>query len=122
MSKVRIGGKERTFSLDFASFRVAEKRHGQRIRADEFGDIGLGDFARYLWVGLLAGDHALTEDEVLKWLSDCSPEEHKALFQSVMEGIESFGSLFEDQDLGEAQPPAGQPSTGGESSLSVPDF
>lgn len=116
---VKIGGKDRQFSLDFAAFRVAERRHGVRIGLKDFSDIGLGDFAKYLWIGLLCADHDLTEDQVLKWMEGADAKQQKAWFDAVMEGVGTFGKLFEEEDEDGKKPEAGGPSTGSESSLSL---
>ncbi len=119
---IKIGGKEREFDLGFYAFRVADKRHGVRITGEEFGNLSMGDFAKYLWIGLLVSDPTLTEDQVLKWMQDASPEFTKACYDAVMDGIGSFGKLVlgEDEEDApgkpEAIPPDG-PSTGDASSL-----
>ena len=115
---ISIGGKEREFALDFAAFRVAERRHGTRIELSDFSSIRLGDFAKYLWIGLLASDHDMSEDQVLKWMSGASKKEQKAWFDAVMEGVGTFGSLFEDEEKDEKKSePDGGPSIGVKSSL-----
>ena len=114
---IKIGGKDRAFALDFYSFRVAEKHHGVRITGSEFGDIGMGDFAKYLWIGLLADDAKLTEDKVLGWLRGASATLNQQCYDAVMDGIGSFGSFSEeeDQDVGKSQDGL---LTGSKSSLS----
>lgn len=114
---INIGGKEREFALDFPSFRVAEKRHGVRIALSDFSNIGLGDFAKYVWIGLLAGDHELAEDTVLKWMAGADAKTQKAWFDAVMEGVGTFGSLFEDEDDEKKSQPDDGPSTGAKSNL-----
>ena len=115
---IKIGGKEREFDLGFYAFRVADKRHGVRITGVEFGDLGMGDFAKYLWIGLLVSDPTLTEDQVLAWMKDATPEFTKDCYDAVMDGIGSFGELLtgveDEQEPGKS---LDTPSTGGTSSL-----
>lgn len=118
---IKIGGKERGFDLGFYAFRVADKRHGVRITGEEFGDLGMGDFAKYLWIGLLVSDPTLTEDQVLVWMKDATPEFTKICYDAVMDGIGSFGKLLtgveDDQD--ETGKSLDTPSTGAGSSLQL---
>lgn len=119
---INIGGKDRPFALDFAAFRVAERRHGVRISLADFSDIGLGDFAKYVWIGLLGSNHDLDELQVLKWMEGADAKVQKAWFDAVMEGVGTFGKLFDDEDAGKkpalTEVKAGGPSTGDKSSLS----
>ena len=114
MQQVEIGGKKRPFSLDFASCRIAEKRHGLAIDWADFGKLSPADMAKYLYVGLLAGDHDLTEDEVLDWMTKATDEQKRSYTAAVMDGIEYLGSLLPD-NAGEAKATG---SHGSESSLS----
>ena len=120
---INIGGKERAFALDFAAFRVAERRHGVRISLSDFSDIGLGDFAKYVWIGLLGSNHELDEVQVLKWMEGADAKTQKAWFDAVMEGVGTFGKLFDDEDAGKKPAPTAAqsdgPSTGSKSSLSA---
>ena len=116
---IKNGGRDRRFALDFYSFRVAEKRHSVRIRGQEFGDIGMGDFAKYLWIGLLADDAALTEDHVLEWIKDADDKLKSECYEAVMDGIGSFGTFSEEEDEAEPGKPLAGPSTGSKSNLSA---
>ncbi len=113
---IKIGGKEREFDLGFYAFRVADKRHGVRITGVEFGSLSMGDFAKYLWIGLLVSDSTLTEEQVLDWMKNASPEFTRECYDAVMEGIGSFGKLVSGEEDEEAPGKPG-PSTGDKSSL-----
>ena len=114
---IKIGDKDREFSLDLYTFRIAHKKHGVRIAATDFSDIALGDLALYLWVGLLADNPTLSEDQVLGWIRNTDAKTQQEWLEMVVDAIGSFGQLEVEAEEEDGKKPEGGLSTGKKSVL-----
>lgn len=86
---VHLGGKARTVKLKLSSFRIAEMRHGVKVSTDMFEDFTLEALPRLVWIGLLADDPDVTEDDVMVWLAQSDDEAE--IIGKALKAVERMG-------------------------------
>lgn len=100
--KVTLGGEERILKHSVGAFRIAKLKHKVDFSLNDLSEFDLGIVSTLVWIGLLAHDPDLKEEDVIVWLAQAEDEAEilqKTFesFQRFVEQMTAFASGFEDK-------------------------